>query len=207
VEIGQAVAPGSRLLRIVDQTSLKLDVDLPESDIGRLAVGVTAIITADAFPGHEFSGKVTVVNPMVKRKTRTFRVRIEVPSPSGKLVDGMFARVKLSAVRILRDKKADHIRLEMRRAFLVVGKAEKNIEAAEGALNTAKGAYRREMVGYRAGEGANTDVLDLRTALSRAEANHTQALFDYNVALTALHRAVGEMVAEQADIKEKESVE
>ena len=96
VEIGQSVAPGSQLLRIVDQTSLKLDVDLPESDIGRLAVGVTAAITADAFPGHAFSGKVTVVNPMVNRKTRTFRLRIEVPNPSGKLVDGMFARVKLS---------------------------------------------------------------------------------------------------------------
>lgn len=96
VEIGQSVAPGNRLLRIVDQISLKLDVDLPESDIGRLAIGVAAVITTDAFPGHEFSGKVTVINPMVDRKTRTFRVRIEVPNPSGKLVDGMFARVKLS---------------------------------------------------------------------------------------------------------------
>jgi len=96
VEIGQAVEPGSRLLRIVDQTSLDFDVDLPESDISRLAIGVAAVITADAFPMHEFSGKVTVVNPMVDRKTRTFRVRIEAPNSSGKLVDGMFARVKLS---------------------------------------------------------------------------------------------------------------
>ena len=96
VEIGQAVAPGSRLLLIVGQTSLNLDVDLPEADIGRLAIGTVALITIDAFPGHEYSGKVTVVNPMVNRKTRTFRVRIEVPNPSGKLVDGMYARVKLS---------------------------------------------------------------------------------------------------------------
>ena len=96
VEIGQAVAPGSRLLLIVGQTSLNLDVDLPETDIGRLAIGTVALITIDAFPGHEYSGKVTVVNPMVNRKTRTFRVRIEVPNPSGKLVDGMYARVKLS---------------------------------------------------------------------------------------------------------------
>ena len=96
VEIGQAVAPGSRLLLIVDQTSLNLDVDLPETDIGRLAVGTVALITTDAFPGHEYSGKVTVVNPMVDRRTRTFRTRIEVPNQSGKLVDGMYARVKLS---------------------------------------------------------------------------------------------------------------
>jgi outer membrane protein len=50
-------------------------------------------------------------------------------------------------------------------------------------------------------------VLDVRTALSRAEANHTQALFDHNVALAALHRAVGKMVVEQSDIKEKEPAE
>ena len=96
VEIGQTVAPGSRLLRIVDQVSLKLDVDLPEADFGRFVIGTTALITTDAFSGYEFSGKVTVVNPMVDRKTRTFRMRIEVPNPAGKLVDGMFAKVKLS---------------------------------------------------------------------------------------------------------------
>ena len=95
VEIGQAVAPGFQLLRIVDQTSLKADIDLPEGDIGRVAIGATAMITVDSFPGEEFSGKVFVINPMVDRQTRTFRVRIQVPNQAGKLVDGMFAKVKL----------------------------------------------------------------------------------------------------------------
>jgi outer membrane protein len=117
------------------------------------------------------------------------------------------ARSQLNQVKIQRDKTADLIRLEVRQAFLDLGKAEKNIEAAESALNTAKEAYRQARARYRAGEGTNTDVLDVRTALSRAEANHTQALFDYNVALAALHRAVGVMVIEPPDIKEKESAE
>lgn len=95
VEIGQAVAPGVQLLRIVDQTSLKADIDLPEGDIGRVAIEATAMITVDSFPGEEFSGKVIVINPMVDRQTRTFRVRIQVPNQAGKLVDGMFAKVKL----------------------------------------------------------------------------------------------------------------
>jgi len=95
VEIGQAVAPGLQLLRIVDQTSLKADIDLPEIDFSRVAIGTPAVITVDAFHGHAFSGKVTVVNPMVDRKMRTFRVRIKVPNRAGKLVDGMFARVRL----------------------------------------------------------------------------------------------------------------
>ena len=96
VEIGQAVAPGPPLLRIVDQTSLKAEVDLPEKDLGRITIGTPAIIVVDPFPEQEFEGKVTIVNPMVDRKTRTFRVRTEVPNPSQRLVDGLFARVRLS---------------------------------------------------------------------------------------------------------------
>jgi RND family efflux transporter MFP subunit len=95
VEIGQVVAPGIQLLRIIDQTSLKLDASLPEADMDRVAIETEAVITTDTFPDHEFYGKVTVVNPMVDRKTRTFLMRIEVPNPSEKLVDGMFARVKV----------------------------------------------------------------------------------------------------------------
>lgn len=97
VEIGQAVAPGVQVLRIVDQSSLKVDVDLPETDFGRIAVGIDARIAVNAFPGEVFSGKVTLVNPRVDRQTRTFRVRIEVPNRNGKMVDGMFTTVWLLA--------------------------------------------------------------------------------------------------------------
>lgn len=114
------------------------------------------------------------------------------------------ARSQLAQTRIQRDKTTDRIRLDVRQAFLDLGKAEKNIEAAESALKTAREAYRQARARYRAGEGTNTDVLDARTDLSRAEANHSQALFDYNVAFAALQRATGAMVL--PDINEEESV-
>ncbi|BBO66392.1 hypothetical protein DSCA_03220 [Desulfosarcina alkanivorans] len=115
-------------------------------------------------------------------------------------------RSQQEQTRIQRDKMTDHIRLEIRRAFLDLGKAEKNIEAAESALKSAMEAYRQARSGYRAGEGTNTYVLDASTALSRAEANHTQAISDYNIALAALNNAVVVMV-ERLDIKEKEFAE
>jgi RND family efflux transporter MFP subunit len=95
VEVGQSVAPGAPLLRIVDQSSLKLDVDLPEADFPRAAIGQRVAVGVDVFPGREFEGKVTVVNPMVQRESRTFRVRVELSNPGQKLVDGMFARARL----------------------------------------------------------------------------------------------------------------
>jgi RND family efflux transporter MFP subunit len=95
VEVGQSVAPGVQVLRILDQTAMKVDVELPENDFGHINIGDLAVVTVDAYSGQGFSGKVTVNNPMVDPRMRTFRVRIEVANPSEQLVDGMFARVKL----------------------------------------------------------------------------------------------------------------
>ena len=95
VEVGQSVAPGVQVLRILDQTTMKVDVELPEKDFGRITFDDSAVVTMDAYQGQDFPGKVTVINPMVDQKARTFQVRIELPNPSGKLVDGMFVRVRL----------------------------------------------------------------------------------------------------------------
>jgi HlyD family secretion protein len=96
VEVGQTVAPGVQLFRIVDQSTLKADVDLPGTDFGRLVRGTSATVTVDAFRGEEFRGLVSVVNPMVDESTRTFRVRVKVSNPTAQLVDGMFTRVRFS---------------------------------------------------------------------------------------------------------------
>jgi outer membrane protein len=110
---------------------------------------------------------------------------------------------QFAQLEIERDKTEDRIRLEVRQAFLNLGNAEQNIEASLTALITANEAYRQGRAAYRAGEGTNTDVLDARTALSRAEGNHTQALFDYNVALAALRRAVTTTDLGRADLQKK----
>jgi outer membrane protein len=107
------------------------------------------------------------------------------------------AKSQLEQVNIQLQKMENQIRLGVRQAFLNLGKAEKNIEAAEASLEAAREAYRLASVSYQAGEGTNTEVLDARTALTRAEANHAQALFEYNVALAALERAVGPTVTDQ----------
>ncbi|MBL0700825.1 MAG: efflux RND transporter periplasmic adaptor subunit [Desulfosarcina sp.] len=99
VEIGQSVSPGVQVLRILDQTTVKSDIELPEKDFGQIKPGISAVMKADAFPEQEFFGKVTIVNPMVDPGVRTFRVRIEAENPDEKLVDGMFIRVEFMSGR------------------------------------------------------------------------------------------------------------
>lgn len=96
VEIGQTIAPGIPVMRIIDQSRIKVDINLPEIDFGRVKIGDSAIITITADQKQNFQGKVTLVNPMVNHKTRTFQVRIEVSNKNANMVDGMFADVKLT---------------------------------------------------------------------------------------------------------------
>jgi outer membrane protein len=121
--------------------------------------------------------------------------------------DVIKAGSKLNQSKIEFKKIEEQICLEVRKAFLNLGKAEKNIAAAEAALETSNEAYRMERARYQAGEGTNTDVLDARTAFSRAEANHVQALFEYNVAMATLERAMGVNIRECANLKQKEQTE
>jgi RND family efflux transporter MFP subunit len=95
VEVGQSVAPGMALLRILDQSSLKAEFELPETDFGRVAVGMPVTVAVDSFAGQQFSGRVSVVNREMNLQTRTFRVRAEILNPGEKLAEGMFARVRL----------------------------------------------------------------------------------------------------------------
>jgi len=107
------------------------------------------------------------------------------------------ARSQLKQANLQLQKTEDQVRFEVRDAFLNLEKAEKNIEAAETVLDAGREAFRLARASYRAGEGTNTDVLDARTALSRAEANHAQALFEQNVASAALQRATGRNIEQR----------
>jgi len=49
-----------------------------------------------AFPGKNFTGKVTYVSSALDRETRTAKARIEVANPEGALKPGMFATVAVA---------------------------------------------------------------------------------------------------------------
>ena len=154
VEIGQTISPGLQAFLILDQSMLKADVDLPGIDFGRVEMGMSAQIKVDAFSEESFMGKVKVINPMMDRTTRTFRVRIELPNSSGKLVDGMFARVKLKtgkkrALAVLRDALQRLPGSGTYYVFLIVkGKAVKKVIA----IGIAGDKYAEVFEGLHAGD-------------------------------------------------------
>ena len=101
VDVGQTVAASLQapiLFTIAqDLTKMQVETSVDEADIGRLKLDDRANFTVDAFPGETFTGTVIQIRkaPQVVQNVVTYTVIVGVENPSGKLMPGMTANVKL----------------------------------------------------------------------------------------------------------------
>src|SRR2546425_9573065 len=101
VDVGQTVAASLQapvLFTIAqDLTQMQVETSVDEADIGRIKLEDRATFTVDAFPGETFTGTVTQIRKaaQVVQNVVTYTVVVAVANPSGKLVPGMTANVKL----------------------------------------------------------------------------------------------------------------
>jgi outer membrane protein len=83
------------------------------------------------------------------------------------------------------------VELEVRQAYLSMKEAEARIETSKVAVDKANEDLKASQAKYYAGVGTNLDVIDAQVALTQAETNSTQALYDYNVNQAKLQNAIG----------------
>lgn len=76
--------------------SVKLLINITESDRGKISTGMPMTISFDAFPGEEFSGNISRVYPSVDPATRTFQAEVTVPNGGERIYPGMFARAAVN---------------------------------------------------------------------------------------------------------------
>ena len=87
--------PPTVLFVIVNIDKVETEVALPEVHLARVARGNRAEITADVYPGVQFEGEISTINPLVDPVSRAFTAKIEIPNRGHQLKAGMFARVTL----------------------------------------------------------------------------------------------------------------
>lgn len=88
---GETVGAGEAVLSIADISAMPCVLDVPEKESGRLRKGQIVHVRVPAYPDLRFSGRITYIAPRVDEETRSVKVRVEVPNPSGKLKFGMLA--------------------------------------------------------------------------------------------------------------------
>jgi outer membrane protein len=87
----------------------------------------------------------------------------------------------------------NQIRLDIRNAITSLAESKIRVETSRAAVLQAEESYRIENEKYSTGAGAMVDLLFAHAANFTAAANYTQALFDYNAAVTAYRRATGSL--------------
>jgi Cu(I)/Ag(I) efflux system membrane fusion protein len=97
VVMGHRVNEGDMPYEITDLSSVWVLADAYESDLARLKLGMTATLALQAFTNHPFKGRVIFIDPMLDPKTRTAKVRLEFPNPTGELRPEMFGEVTMQA--------------------------------------------------------------------------------------------------------------
>jgi len=92
---GMALMPGAALYKIGDLSSIWVIGDIYESELPFIKIGDRAKITVAYYPGETFEGTATYIYPSLDPKTRTAKVRFDLPNPEFKLKPEMWANVEL----------------------------------------------------------------------------------------------------------------
>jgi RND family efflux transporter MFP subunit len=96
VESGELVQPGQPVVVLGSTDSgWVVRVGLADRDIMRVATGMVADVTFDAYPGKVFKGRVTRIGAAADRMTGTFEVEVEVQPEGVRFARGLVAKVEL----------------------------------------------------------------------------------------------------------------
>jgi RND family efflux transporter MFP subunit len=95
VEQGKSVKVGDMLVEVADLSVVWVWAEFYENELSMLEVGQNFAITTASYPGEEFKGTISVINPFLDQTKRTAKVRIDIPNPDFKLRPGMYVNAEL----------------------------------------------------------------------------------------------------------------
>jgi multidrug efflux system membrane fusion protein len=91
VEVGQFLSAGTMIVTLTDLSELFANFTVTEKQSAQLKVGQLVRVTVDAYPGRNFEGKITTVEPQIATDTRNIQVQATIANPDRILKPGMFA--------------------------------------------------------------------------------------------------------------------
>jgi HlyD family secretion protein len=104
VEVGNAVASvisaasgGTQIMTIADITRMHVTGKVPESDVGKISVGMPARIGVESFRDEKFLGQVSRISPLGKEQDNvtSFEVEVVIDNDTHKLRTGMTANAEI----------------------------------------------------------------------------------------------------------------
>jgi multidrug efflux system membrane fusion protein len=106
IDLGALAVPGTVAFTIADLTSAKAIFAVPDSVLPRVKLGALQSLTADAYPGVVFQGRISRISPSADPRSRVFEAEVLVPNADGRLKSGTVASLALDAATEDRERSA-----------------------------------------------------------------------------------------------------
>jgi HlyD family secretion protein len=151
------VGGGTSVITLSDMSHIFVLASVDESDIGNVLVGQTVDITADAFPGKHFTGKVVRIALTGVNTTNvvTFEVKIEVTSDNR----GLLKPQMTANVDIIEASKSNVVMIPMmavmrkhQKTYVAIVKPDNSTEEREVTLGIDDGEDQEVTSGLSGGE-------------------------------------------------------
>lgn len=98
-EVGQVVAAGQTVLTFVESGEMEVEINVPENRLPIISVGKNVEVSFWAMEAAKTRGVVREIAPMADRATRTYKVRVSIPTPPAGMALGMTASVRVSGAK------------------------------------------------------------------------------------------------------------
>ncbi|MEQ8353950.1 MAG: efflux RND transporter periplasmic adaptor subunit [Kiloniellaceae bacterium] len=98
IEMGDFLDRGDPVARLVELDPILIVTQVNERAVQRLEVGAPG--KARLMTGETVAGRIRHISAVADESTRTFRVELEVPNPTGAISDGMTAEIALPLSRV-----------------------------------------------------------------------------------------------------------
>jgi membrane fusion protein (multidrug efflux system) len=95
VSVGQYVQPSTRVASVYAPDPLRLELTVPEANVGVVQPDMPVGFTVTAYGDEAFSGHVKYISPNIRESTRDLVIEALVPNAQGRLKPGMFAVAKV----------------------------------------------------------------------------------------------------------------
>ena len=97
IELGTMVSIGMPIYRIVDLSTLKIEIGVSQDKVNYVKVGTPANVQISALNNQSFSGTVRYVSPQADEQSGTFKAEIHIPNSHNMVIRaGMTASINLT---------------------------------------------------------------------------------------------------------------
>jgi RND family efflux transporter MFP subunit len=141
---GLVTSMSQELFTVADLSTVWVMASIHEKDFSTIHVGTTAAVTAPAYPGRVWEGRVVYIEPRVDPNTRTAQARIEVANPDESLRLDMYMDVAFMSAggkRLAVPESAVQAIGEKQYVFLPVSDSEGSFTVRQVRLGPASNGF------------------------------------------------------------------